>query len=160
MPPRKASSFMFWLHERITAKYVRVWTHELSSVFHKYPCVYFNPVVNTRQFMPVGYITLVDHLIIYIRVPHVYKGIKYTCIDNYPEVADMLLWVSACVLTLAVLVSHSYVVPPLGRNHSWRIFPLLKTLCGSWSEKTLYSLKDSQAIPKSLGIIPAASKRE
>ena len=113
-----------------------------------------------RQFMPVGSITLVDHLIFYSRVPHVYSGIKYACIDNSPEIADMLLWVSVCVLTLAVLVPHNCVVPPLGGNLSWRIFPLLETLFWSWSEEILHSLKDSQAILKPLGIIPAASKRE
>lgn len=42
------------------------------------------------QFMSVGYTTLVDHLTFYSRVPCVYNGLKYTCMDSYPEIADML----------------------------------------------------------------------
>lgn len=106
--------------------------------------------------MLVGYITLVDHLTFYSSVPHVYNWIKYTCIDNHTEIADTLLRVSVFVLTLAVLVPHNCVVPPLAGNHSWRIFPVLETLFRSWSEEILCCLKDSQAILKSLGIIPAA----
>jgi len=84
--------------------------------------------------MPVGYIALVDHLIFYSRVPHVYNGIKYACRDNYPDTADTILYFSVCVLTLAVVVPHNCVVPPLERNCWWRILLLLETFFRSSSE--------------------------
>lgn len=108
--------------------------------------------------MPVGYRTFVDHLIFYSRVSHVYSGIKCACIDNYSEITDTLLWVSVCNLTLTVVVPHNSMVPPLSRNHLWRIFPLLKTRFRSWSEEIVHSLKDFQVILKSLNM--AAPKRE
>lgn len=71
----------------------------------------------------------------------------------------MLLWVSVCILTLAVLVPHNYVVPPLGEHHLWRIFPLQETLFRSWFEEILHSLKGSQTLLQFLGFIPATLKR-
>lgn len=43
-----------------------------------------------RQFIPVDYIILADHLIFYSKA-YVYNGIKYTCINHCPEIAGMPL---------------------------------------------------------------------
>lgn len=69
-----------------------------------------------RQFIPVGYITLVDHLIFYSKA-RVYSGIKYTCTSHCPEIADMLLRDPVRAPTLAVLVPHNCLVPPMAGKY-------------------------------------------
>lgn len=111
--------------------------HELSSAFHKYPWVYFNPAINMRQFIPVGYITLVDTSSSTARLMST-VGLN-TCTNDCPERAGMLLWDPACVLQHWLSLRHITVWFLLWQAIIIPMLPLISPLFGAWLAWSLYS---------------------
>lgn len=91
-----------------------------------------------RQFIAVGYITLVDYLIFWTKV-HVYSWMKYICTHHCPEITGMLLWDPVCVLQYWLSLCHITVWFLPWQAIIIPMLPLTSPLFGAWLAWPLYS---------------------